>query len=115
MAKEKNFENKIKAYLKEEGCWFIKYWGGGQFTKTGVPDLIACVNSYFVAIEVKAANGKPSELQVHNVRKINENGGYAIILYPKDFDLFEKIVEHLQFDEINEASKLVEVINERWC
>ena len=38
MAAEKNFENKVKKYLKEQGAWFIKYWGGAAFTKAGIPD-----------------------------------------------------------------------------
>ena len=33
MASEKNFENRVKRFLKDEGCYFIKYWGGGEFTK----------------------------------------------------------------------------------
>lgn len=42
MAAEKNFEEKVKKYLKENGCWFLKYWGGGGFTKSGIPDLLVC-------------------------------------------------------------------------
>lgn len=95
MASEKQFENKIKKFLKDHGCWFIKYWGGGQFTKSGVPDIIACVNGYFVAIEVKAPTGKPSALQEYNVREIEKSGGVAVILYPKQWDDFKKLITTL--------------------
>ena len=44
MASEKNFENRIKSFLKSNNCYFIKYWGGGEFTKAGVPDILACCN-----------------------------------------------------------------------
>ena len=88
MAAEKNFENKVKRYLKEQGCYFIKYWGGAAYTKSGVPDLLVCCNGHFVGIEVKAEKGKPSELQIYNLRRIDESGGYAILLYPKDFEKF---------------------------
>ena len=115
MAQEKAFENKVKKFLKEENCWFIKYWAGAAFTKEGIPDILCCCNGYFLAIELKAPNGKPSDLQIYNINKINETGGFAIILYPKDFDLFEEMVEYLQFYETSEASNLVEIINERWC
>ena len=54
MAQEKNFENKVKDFLKKEGCWYVKYWGGGQYTKKGVPDILACCNGRFIGIEVKA-------------------------------------------------------------
>ena len=32
MAAEKNFENKVKKFLKDNGCWILKYWGGAAFT-----------------------------------------------------------------------------------
>lgn len=113
MAQEKNFENKIKAFLEEQGAWFIKYWAGSKFTKDGIPDILACLNGYFVAIEVKAANGKPSELQKHHVKKINDSGGFAMILYPQDWNLFKKLVNYLNIDDVYEAGKLCDQINER--
>lgn len=42
MAAEKNFENKVKKFLKENGCWILKYWGGAAFTRSGIPDLLVC-------------------------------------------------------------------------
>lgn len=94
MAQEKSFENKIKAYLKEIDAYFIKTHGD-RFSRVGTPDIIACVNGHFVAVEVKAANGKPSDLQLYHIKEIKESGGYGIILYPKDFDSFKKDVENL--------------------
>lgn len=95
MAAEKLFENKVKAFLKSQGCWFIKYWGGGQFTKAGIPDLLVCCKGKFIALEIKAPTGKPSELQLYNVEKIKEAGGIAMILYPKDFERFKELVRNL--------------------
>lgn len=82
MAAEKLFENKIKRYLDSLGAYHIKYWAGSQFTKSGVPDILACVGGYFVALEVKAQNGKPSELQIHNIKEIKKSGGFAFVVYP---------------------------------
>lgn len=69
----------------------------------------------FVAIEVKASNGKPSELQKYNVRKINEEaGGIAVILYPQDWELFKKLVSYLSNAEYDyEARAIRDKINER--
>ena len=94
MQREKLYENKIKAYLKSIGAYFIKTHGD-RFSKVGTPDIIACVNGYFVAVEVKAENGKPSELQIYHIEQINKAGGYGVILYPKDFEGFKKICENL--------------------
>lgn len=113
MAQEKIFENKIKAFLKNHNAWFIKYWAGAQFTKSGIPDILASVNGYFVAVEVKAANGKPSELQEYQVGKINHSGGFAVILYPKDFDMFKRLVDYLYHKDIKNARKLVHIINNK--
>lgn len=99
MASEKNFENKVKSFLKEEGCWFLKYWGGGQFTKEGIPDILCCCNGQFMGIEIKAPNGKPSLLQIYNLKKIDEAGGFGILLYPKDFEDFKKLVKAIKDSE----------------
>lgn len=114
MTSEKSFENRIKKHLKEQGCWFVKYWGGAVYTKSGIPDLLCCIGSYFVAIEVKGEKGKPSELQLYNIRKINQAGGYAVVLYPKQFDKFKKLCELLKSNDVDNARNLVEEINERW-
>ena len=88
---EKQFEAKIKKFLKSHHIWFTKIWGGG-FQKAGIPDILACVNGRFVAIELKGSSGKPTELQKYNIKKINESNGVGIILYPKDFEKFKKLV-----------------------
>lgn len=98
MAAEKRFENKIKRFLDDNNCWYVKYFAN-NYTKRGIPDLLACVNGYFVAIEVKAENGTPSELQIYNVKKIQEAGGIALILYPKDFEYFKDLVYRLKEGE----------------
>lgn len=94
MAQEKSFENKIKKFLEEQGCWYVKYFAN-RMTKSGIPDILACVNGYFVAIEVKASNGKPSELQYYHRDKIRATGGISIILYPEQFDEFKDYIKKL--------------------
>ena len=91
IAAEKQFEAKIKKFLKDNNAWFVKYFANG-YTKVGVPDILACVDGYFLGIEVKASNGKPSPLQIHNLKKIDDAGGFAVLLYPDQFDLFKDLV-----------------------
>lgn len=92
MTAEKNFENKVKAFLKDTGAWLLKYWGGAAYTKSGIPDLLVCSDGRFLGIEVKAPNGEPSLLQLVNLKKIRESGGYGILLYPKDFEQFKMFI-----------------------
>lgn len=95
MAEEKRFENKVKKFLNDEGCWVLKTWSNGVQRK-GVPDLLVCCNGRFLGIELKASNGKASDLQLWNVRKINEAGGIAFVLYPDNFDYLKKLIHELK-------------------
>lgn len=94
MGSEKTFETKIRKYLESKGCYVIKYFANG-FTKAGIPDLICCINGFSVWIEVKAQNGKPSPLQIHNREKIRTAGGMSIILYPDQFEDFKLLIDDL--------------------
>ena len=114
VAQEKTFENKVKGFLKDHGCWFIKYWAGAEFTKTGIPDILACVNGVFFGIEVKAPRGRPSPLQLYNLKKIDSSGGRAILLYPNQFDQFKALVENTLIGDTSEADKNYLRLCERW-
>ena len=107
MGNEKNFENKVKKFLKGNGCWVLKYWAGSAYTKSGIPDLLVCCNGYFLGVEVKAPNGKPSELQLYNVRKIREAHGIGIVLYPDQFDDFKYMVQCFIRGNIEEALEIM--------
>ena len=98
MASEKNFEKKVKSFLKNRNCWILKTWSNGV-QRSGVPDLLINCNGYFVGIELKAPRGKPSELQLYNVRKIRESGGIAIVLYPDKFELFTHVIDLLLLND----------------
>lgn len=93
--REKLFENRVKKYLTENGCWNVKYFANRN-TKSGIPDLLCCVNGYFLAIEIKAQNGKPTPLQIWNRDKIRESGGAAIILYPEHFEAFKILIQSMK-------------------
>lgn len=115
MAGEKRFEEKVRRYLKENGCWSLKYWGGGGFTRSGIPDLLVCCNGHFLGVELKGPKGRPSELQVHNLRKIDEAGGYAVLLYPEDFERFQRLVGCLGRPMRGYAADLVyQTLRSRW-
>ncbi len=96
MGQEKQFENKVKRYLEKSGAWFVKYWAGSPFTKVGIPDLVCCINGYFVAIELKSENGHVSEIQKYQINRIRESNGIAIVLYPNQFEMFKKFVKTLK-------------------
>ena len=110
MAEEKNFEHKVERFLQECGIypagfpedkmiapangWYFKVWGGG-FQKSGIPDLILNVHGFFVAVELKAEHGRPSELQKLNTNRIRDSGGEACFLYPSGFEDFKRDIKNL--------------------
>lgn len=114
MAAEKNFENKVKKFLDEKNCWFLKYWGGAAYTKSGIPDLLVCCNGFFLGVEIKAPKGKPSPLQIHNLKQIHEAGGLAILLYPDNFTVFQNMVDCLIAGDYENAIYNYEILKGRW-
>ena len=114
MAAEKNFENRLKKFLEDEGCWFVKFFANA-YTKKGIPDILCCCNGHFIGIEVKAPNGKPSELQKWNIEKIYDSCGIGVVLYPDQFDDFKEMVNHLRDGNKIQAHAISMRINKRWC
>lgn len=92
--REKPYEDKIKKFIKSVGGWWVKFHGNA-FTRDGVPDLLCCVNGYFLAIEVKGDGGEPSELQLHEIEEIKKAGGIALASYPDDFKELKELIRGL--------------------
>jgi len=75
---EKQVENEIKRYLDNIGAYHIKTLGGS--VPAGTPDILACVNGVFVAIEVKKPKGGVvSALQKSKLKKIRKAGGVSMV------------------------------------
>lgn len=90
MLPEKKVENQIKNYLISLNAYFIKTVGGS--VPAGTPDIIACVNGFFVGIEVKKTKGGVvSELQKHHIRRIEHSNGVAFVA-----NSVEGVKDHLQ-------------------
>lgn len=77
---EAKVKTKIKALLKKHGIYYAMPIGTG-YGNSGVPDFLCCVNGKFVGIEAKAGKGKPTALQLKNIRDIQKSGGLAVVVY----------------------------------
>lgn len=104
--KEKAFENKIKTHIRGLGGYRVKYFGC-SYSEAGTPDLLACINGYFIAIEVKGDGGKPSELQLEKIRQIRSAGGFAYVVYPSGWDKLKTILDGLNKDEFNREEDVI--------
>ena len=78
---EKKVKRKIVAILKEYNAYYFHPATGG-YGRSGVPDIIACVDGFFIGIEAKAdmKKNKPTALQQMNLQAIKEAGGISIVI-----------------------------------
>ena len=95
MTPEAKVKKKLKGFFDHIGAW--QYWPvSNGMGKHGVPDCIACVNRFFVAIEVKAPGRRGqknmgcSALQVVQLKEISQALGFTLV-----FDGGEDQIEHL--------------------
>lgn len=80
---EADLKRKIKRLIEDRGG----FWSavkGGEYSKPGDPDIIACYRGYFIAIEGKSADGSPSEEQEDCRAWIVDAGGIHIYAYCLD-------------------------------
>lgn len=63
------------------------------FGRSGIPDIICCVNGHFVGIECKAGANRPTALQARELRAIHDAGGSAFVVNEKNIEeLWELLV-----------------------
>ena len=84
--REKIIENQIKSKLTTmSNVWYFKHSANATM-KVGIPDLVCCINGYFIGIEVKQATGIQSEAQKVNELAIKNAGGqYWLVFSFPDF------------------------------
>jgi Holliday junction resolvase len=76
-------EAKVKAsvvkLLKKHGVYHF-FPATHGFGRSGVPDIICCINGIFLAIECKAGAGKTTALQDRELKRINEARGITFVI-----------------------------------
>jgi Holliday junction resolvase len=85
-------KKKIHALLKKHKAYAVNYIGGIS-ANNGTPDILACLNGRFIAIEAKAGKNKPTDLQTLNLKRIDEAGGLALVINEENLNQLEFILE----------------------
>jgi Holliday junction resolvase len=88
-------KKRIHAALKAVGAYAVNYIGG-QYANNGTPDILACLNGRFVGIEAKAGRGKPTALQIKNLRTIADAGGVALVINEKNLDYLKECLDDIR-------------------
>jgi len=73
---EQQIQKKIIDYLRSKGAYIVKTI---VTNSSGTPDLLVSFKGHFIAIEVKAAKGRVSELQKWHLDQIRKSGSIAFV------------------------------------
>lgn len=92
MTEEKALQARILRYLSERPNTFV--FKVIQANVNGIPDIIACVNGSFLAIEVKSETGKVTPLQEHTLKLLKNVKAITFVARPSNWhELINKIGE----------------------
>ena len=100
---EKVVKDKVVAVLKDEGVYYF-FPATHGYGRSGVPDIVCCVNGRFLAIECKAGGGKLTALQVREIKNILACNGEAVVANENNLDLIQNLVRRLKTTIISKAS-----------
>jgi Holliday junction resolvase len=92
---EKRVKSKVVGVLKDEGAYYF-FPATHGYGRSGIPDIIVCVNGRFLAIECKAGNNKPTALQTREMENIRRNGGVAIVVNEENWGAVRNLVRGLK-------------------
>ena len=90
-------ESKVKLavvkLLKQYGVYFF-FPATHGYGRSGVPDIVCCINGKFLAIECKAGKNEPTALQQREINQIQQAGGMAMVV-KEDLTLLEFLLKEL--------------------
>jgi len=82
-------EGAVKVKVKALLCAHKVYWympSAATYGKSGFPDILCCVNGYFLTVECKAGHNKPTALQEREMDNIRKSGGIALVINEDNMD-----------------------------
>lgn len=79
MTPENKVKRNVRMILSDHEAYVITPSTGG-YGASGVPDIVACIDGIFIGIECKTKGNKPTKLQLKNLQKIVDAGGFAAVV-----------------------------------
>jgi hypothetical protein len=99
MTPEGKVKAKVRKKLDEAKAYYFMPATGG-YGKSGVPDIVACVNGWFIGIECKAGTNKPTALQQNNLNAIKASGGTALVINENNINELEDCLNQIKKGQI---------------
>lgn len=92
-------EGKVKKRVKDEldkmGVYHFSPMQNGM-GRAGIPDIIGCFEGQFIAIECKAGKGTTTALQERELTRIQNAGGYALVVNEHNISQLQEITEWIK-------------------
>jgi len=82
----------VTTQLKERGAYYFYPMTGG-YGRSGVPDIIGCIDGLFFGIECKAGKNTTTALQDKNIADIQRTGGCALVVNEQNMRTFWQEIE----------------------
>jgi Holliday junction resolvase len=108
---EKKVKDKVKKMLKDVGAYSFMPATAG-FGKSGVPDIVACIQGKFIGIECKAGKGKPTALQEKNLMDITNCGGYAVLVNEHGLEYLKLLLEQMNEGAFTQVGGLFDLLKQ---
>ena len=86
---------RVRAILDVMGIYYFMPPANG-FGRSGIPDIICCVNGRFFAIECKAGKGMTTALQNRELQHIEDAGGMSLIAREDSLQDIRDIIQQLR-------------------
>lgn len=88
MTPEGKVKKQVVATLKKLGAYYF-FPATGGYGRSGVPDVVACLDGLFIGIECKAGNNTLTELQKKELSKIRDSHGVTLCINEANINSLE--------------------------
>jgi len=83
----------VRLMLDKLGAYHFMPPANG-FGRAGIPDIIACIDGHFIAIECKAGKGQTTALQDRELNAILNAGGTTYIARENNLDELQQLLRY---------------------
>ena len=91
MTPEGKVKAKVKKTLDMMGAYYFMPTTGG-YGRSGIPDIIGCLNGLFFAIECKGKGGTTTALHNRELARIGVAGGLAFVINESNVEDLETLL-----------------------
>lgn len=99
---EGKIKKRIKDILDLQNVYYFMPSTNG-YGRSGVVDIVACVNGNFLGIEAKSGNKQPTALQHREMDLINKAGGFALCINEYNIDALNTYINLLKLQDNKNA------------